>query len=149
MFFINQKWTPDFKQQKEGFKIPFISSSGSSFNASEYLWGNVVAFNVLNENLRTNKNINICFPACGDLRNFIKSVNSLPKEFKGKIKVELNDYNPKIMIRNFSILYLLLSKGKQAINSVIHLWYSSFLTKHDFINIFDSLKDISKERMKF
>ncbi len=45
--------------------------------------------------------------ACGDLRNVVKTINGLPENYSGTIKIVLNDKNPMAVCRNLLILSML------------------------------------------
>jgi hypothetical protein len=49
--------------------------------------------------------------ASGDLRNLIRTINSLPSDYTGYCDVLLNDTNPILANRNLIILFVLLSSG--------------------------------------
>ncbi len=45
--------------------------------------------------------------ACGDLRNVVRTINGLPENYSGTIKIVLNDMNPMAVCRNLIILSIL------------------------------------------
>jgi len=69
--------------------------------------------------------------ACGDLRNVIKTVNSLPPTYTGAIEILINDRNPPVIARNLMFLLILAEVADEdlAVDTVLHLWYSTFIPK--------------------
>ncbi len=45
--------------------------------------------------------------ASGDLRNMVRTINKLPGDYNGTIKIVLNDFNPIVVCRNLMILSIL------------------------------------------
>ncbi|EIN05899.1 hypothetical protein PUNSTDRAFT_145782 [Punctularia strigosozonata HHB-11173 SS5] len=96
------------------------------------LWGTLPAYDVLNiaQNEGTSVgSLNLMFANSGDLRNVIKTVNSLPLDFQGKTTIVLNDRDPWITVRNAVILRTLRASGDKRLLADIayHLWYSAFI----------------------
>ena len=60
------------------------------------------------------------------MRNIIETVIAIPNEFTGCIRIVINDYEDMIVIRNWLMLNLLCKNGMDAIEVVLHLWYSSW-----------------------
>ncbi|SJL18005.1 uncharacterized protein ARMOST_21576 [Armillaria ostoyae] len=99
------------------------------------LWGNMTAIDVINvqnnegtEGIR-NKDLSLAFIACGDLRNVVRTINGLPEDYSGMIKIVLNDMNPMAACRNLIILSILgiIDDVEEAAEHALHLWYSIFL----------------------
>ncbi|KAF7345462.1 DUF4470 domain-containing protein [Mycena venus] len=68
--------------------------------------------------------------ASGDLRNLIRTVNSLPWDYAGYCDILLNNTNPVLVNRNLVILFVLLSSGpsiEEAAEFCTHLMYSAAL----------------------
>ncbi|KAJ7860586.1 hypothetical protein B0H14DRAFT_3622315 [Mycena olivaceomarginata] len=66
----------------------------------------------------------------GDLRNLIRTVNSLPWDYAGYCDNLLNDTNPVLINRNLVILFVLLSSGpsiEEDAEFCTHLMYSAAL----------------------
>ncbi len=61
------------------------------------------------------------------MRNLVKTVNSLPPDFKGKLDVLLNDINPIVTNRNLLVLYVLsaVRPERDAAELALHIMYSS------------------------
>lgn len=75
-------------------------------------------------------------PACGDLRNVMKSITGLPICEDRKILVAINDLDFDICARNAIMLLIILTADDEAeaANCVLHLWYSA-LIKRDHLDI--------------
>lgn len=66
--------------------------------------------------------------ASGDLRNVIKTINDLPQTYTSSISVTINDRDERIVLRNLTMLLLLLHDDEKcAADTIIHLWYSARL----------------------
>lgn len=67
--------------------------------------------------------------ASGDLRNVVKTINSLPDDYAGKVDVSINDPNPLVACRNLTILLVLGSYPDEdaAVDLALHHWFSAFL----------------------
>lgn len=70
-------------------------------------------------------------PASGDLRNLIKTVAGLPVSYAGRLAIVVNDQEFDIAARNaiFLIIALVVEDPPLAADTIIHLWYSAFITK--------------------
>ncbi|RIB02514.1 hypothetical protein C2G38_872121 [Gigaspora rosea] len=145
--YINEMRTPAFYSQN----LPFVP-----FNPliREYLWGNIpaidivnFAFNELADGKSYKEPINLLFAASGDLNDVILSVNGLPLNFNQPINICINDYAERVVIRNFLILYLLAKLGKDAIDLVIHIWYSSALTDKQSLKCIEILSTVLQDKL--
>jgi hypothetical protein len=70
--------------------------------------------------------------ASGDIRNLVRTVNSLPDDYSGQCDVLLNDFNAIVMNRNAVVLHALLSAGptlEEAAELAAHLMYSAALPR--------------------
>ncbi|KAG5643369.1 hypothetical protein DXG03_001017 [Asterophora parasitica] len=84
-----------------------------------------------NEGEDINRDFKICFAASGDIRNLVKTVNGLPKGYRGKCDILLNDNDSIVVNQNLVILYALLSAGpsiEESAELAVHLMYSAALT---------------------
>ncbi|CAG8662472.1 1334_t:CDS:1 [Dentiscutata erythropus] len=135
----SKDWRPDYVKEVRMPSFFSDSPSMSFFNPLknvEYLWGNMPAIDIVklesnelsNGKSSFNKPINILFAASGDLNDTIISMNGLPLDFDQPVNICINDYEERIVARNFIIIYLLAQLGKNAIDMVIQIWYSSALT---------------------
>ncbi|KAG6839948.1 hypothetical protein C0991_010143 [Blastosporella zonata] len=76
------------------------------------------------------RDFKLCFAASGDIRNLVRTVNSLPRGYRGKCHILLNDTDTIITNRNLVILYALLGSGpsiEESAEIATHLMYSSAL----------------------
>ncbi|KAF2277188.1 uncharacterized protein EI97DRAFT_449912 [Westerdykella ornata] len=71
----------------------------------------------------------LLFGASGDLRNVVRTIAMLPEDFRGKVSVTLNDRDFGIVARNIIMLLVIFLSQEldEAVESVIHLWYSAFI----------------------
>ncbi|KAL0569362.1 hypothetical protein V5O48_012597, partial [Marasmius crinis-equi] len=85
-----------------------------------------------NERERAKKmDFKFCFTSCSDIRNLVKTVNSLPKDYSGRCEILMNDTDATVINRNLVILFALLSAGPsldEAAELATHLMYSTALT---------------------
>ncbi|KAK7472522.1 hypothetical protein VKT23_000637 [Stygiomarasmius scandens] len=69
--------------------------------------------------------------ASNDIRDLIKTVNGLPKDFRGRCSVVLNNSDPITINRSLVVLFVLLNPGTSIDESAelaTHFLYSAFLT---------------------
>ncbi|KAL0066987.1 hypothetical protein AAF712_005976 [Marasmius tenuissimus] len=69
--------------------------------------------------------------ACTDIRNLVKTVNNLPKDYSGRCEIVLNDTDATVINRNLVVLFALLGAGPsldEASELATHLMYSTALT---------------------
>ncbi|PFH53232.1 hypothetical protein AMATHDRAFT_138007 [Amanita thiersii Skay4041] len=100
------------------------------------IWSNSPAIDCLqlehNEAIDANsRDFRLCFAAAPDILNAVRTVNSLPQDYKGKCNILLNNVDPIVMNRNLLILYVLLSPGpsfEESAELAVHLMYSTMLT---------------------
>jgi hypothetical protein len=126
-------WKPAWV--REGRRPKWMSDRPfSEARPSEHLWGNMPAFSLLPESEATRRildrgeEVRLCFAASGDLRNVVDTIAGLPAGYKGKVRVLVNDFSPKIACRNFLLLQVLGQLGLQGVDLAIALWYSLALT---------------------
>jgi Domain of unknown function (DUF4470) len=70
-------------------------------------------------------------PGTSDLRNLVRTVNSLPRSYRGQCDVLFNDADAISSNRNLLILYILLTPGPpadEAAELALHLMHSARLT---------------------
>ncbi|KAF8647213.1 hypothetical protein AX16_006851 [Volvariella volvacea WC 439] len=85
-----------------------------------------------NEGLDPDRNLKICFAASGDIRHLIKTVNGLPRDYRGQCDILLNDADSLTTNRNLVLLYVLLNPGPtldELAEATLHLMYSAALTE--------------------
>lgn len=70
--------------------------------------------------------------ASGDPRNVMKTIASIPWDFRGRLTASINDVDFDIVARNAIILLIAFTVDDvdQAVDCIIHVWYSAFLTPH-------------------
>jgi hypothetical protein len=92
-----------------------------------YMWGNTAAINILELNRNEgpdakDRDLNIMCAASGDLRNVVKTVSSMPKDYTDKLSFVMNDIDFDISARNAVLLVMALYLDiKQAIPSMDYL----------------------------
>ncbi|ESK84859.1 hypothetical protein Moror_14953 [Moniliophthora roreri MCA 2997] len=147
----NKSWKPQWEVQRrkpsfiDGGPITYPQapmSGQETFGGGVILWGNMPAINLFGAPgspaiASETRNLSLAFAgkSSGDLRNLIKTVNSLPKDYSGQLAILLNDRNPLVTSRNALILTFLgiMDNMDEAAEYVLHLWYSIFLPmKHAF-----------------
>ncbi|XP_070538631.1 uncharacterized protein [Ptychodera flava] len=74
--------------------------------------------------------LSLLLAGVGDLRNVIKTVASLPDEFKGQVEFIMNDCDVHILARNVLFLYMMFSASdiKEVSDALVQLWYSICIT---------------------
>ncbi|RAH49614.1 uncharacterized protein BO95DRAFT_450149 [Aspergillus brunneoviolaceus CBS 621.78] len=103
----------------------------------KYLWGTDAAIDVLklafNEGESYAKDLRLLFAASGDLRNVIKTVADLPTAYSGPLDITINDQVEDVVIRNVILLLvaLVVDDPNEAIDCIIHLWYSTLVRQSD------------------
>ncbi|GIJ91024.1 hypothetical protein Asppvi_009989 [Aspergillus pseudoviridinutans] len=103
----------------------------------KYLWGNIPAFDVLrlgsNEGEEYGGVIRMLFAASGDLRNIVKTIAQLPSSYSQPLELTINDRDFEIVARNAILLLiaLILEEVDEAVDCIIHLWYSAFVRESD------------------
>ena len=144
----------DFNWQVSFESFVDTTPKKSSVQTGEWLWGNQPAMDILNwsncegSSQTDYPQLSICFPASGDLRNTIKTINSLPKDFDGVVNVYVNDNSSKIPFRNFLFLYLLITEGESSIDMVIQLWYSIAITHDQNKKLTELINAITKDKVR-
>ena len=68
-------------------------------------------------------------PASGDLRNVIRTVNTLGSDYTGRLYILLNDTSKTIVSRNIVLLLILGAMPNETVAAdiALHFWYSVFL----------------------
>lgn len=134
---------------------------------THYIWGNVFAYDCFNlstnEGLANTRDLAMCFAgmsfircmsivsyvlASGDFRNLIVTVNALPDNFGGKLRVILNDRDPVVAARNAFILFCLQTPRATTDADIdelaeicVHLTYSAALTEYQYRFLVSRLDD--------
>ncbi|KAK0202289.1 hypothetical protein DFS33DRAFT_1434619 [Desarmillaria ectypa] len=132
------EWSPAWVREKRTLK--FVDNDvpppgrPSIFGIGFNLWGNIAAIDIINASNNEgvadirNRDLSMAFLASGDFRNVIRTINELPEDYAGTIKIVLNDFNPIVVCRNFIILSILgiVEDVEEAAEHALHLWYSIF-----------------------
>ncbi|PBK59038.1 hypothetical protein ARMSODRAFT_899806 [Armillaria solidipes] len=140
-------WSPAWVKEKRepAFMIGDPKAAGldtkQDFGMGMNLWGNMASIDVINvesnegaDGIR-DKDLSLAFigmsafSSCGDLRNVVRTINRLPKNYSRKIKIVLNNKNPMVVCRNLIILSILgiMPDVEEAAEHALHVWYSVFL----------------------
>lgn len=127
-----------------------------AFSANQSLsrWGNTPAFDIIN--LSKNENdtgvdlnlafAGLCLPvsctpnadfsyasisASGDLRHILLTVNCLPFEYSGHLKILINDHSREIVARNIILILILATIPDEnlAADIALHFWYSAWMPR--------------------
>ncbi|KAK0202285.1 hypothetical protein DFS33DRAFT_882083 [Desarmillaria ectypa] len=131
---IKEKRIPAFIDSDDVRVPPGELSMQSTFGMGMTLWGNIEAIDIINakhnegmESIR-NRDLSMAFIASGDLRNVVRTINKLPEDYSGSIKIVLNDHNPIVACRNLIILSILgiIADVEEGAEHALHLWYSVF-----------------------
>ncbi|KAI6373129.1 hypothetical protein MCOR25_003528 [Pyricularia grisea] len=133
---LKPTWEPRWiKQNRPPNFIGGSTPSISTFGATNYLWGNVPAIDLIkltdNEGVGFKQDIDLLFAASGDLRNVILSIGQLPDQYKQAVTAVLNDKEFDVVARNAIMLLILatVEDKNEAADCVLHVFYSAFLTK--------------------
>ncbi|XP_070575182.1 uncharacterized protein [Ptychodera flava] len=117
-----------------------------------YYWGNSPAVDLLK--LQQNEwsggdysdKLSLLLAGVGDLRNVIKTVASLPKEFKGRIEFNLNDCDAHVLAKNVLFLYMMFTADdvNYTSDTLVQLWYSLCITEEHNQSLANALKELMK-----
>ncbi|KAF5348674.1 hypothetical protein D9758_006826 [Tetrapyrgos nigripes] len=79
------------------------------------------------------KDFKLCFLGCTDIRDLVKTVNNLPKDYRGKCTILINNSSPIHINQVLVVLYILLCSNGASLEEcaelATHLMYSAFLTR--------------------
>ncbi|KAJ7498077.1 hypothetical protein B0H11DRAFT_1715329 [Mycena galericulata] len=132
--YLRETWQPSWVTEGRDPTFLYTSNILTLYRPSIDFWGDLPAMDCLQ--LATNEGMDDLKPlgdlklSSGDLRNLIRSVNSLPPDYAGYCDILLNDTNPVLVNRNLVILFVLLSSGpslEEAAELATHLMYSAAL----------------------
>lgn len=165
-------WTTQW--QKENRPAVFAPPADYFDRSSLHcIWGSSFAYDCLNlarnERPSLDEDITIFFagvfflffPGCilrhpvasGDLRNTIRTVNSLPEGYSGKCRILINDCDSVVACRNALILDILQSAQMLDVAEVaefcVHLTYSAFLTPTQHQILASCLSSFMERRTRF
>ncbi|XP_072038668.1 uncharacterized protein [Amphiura filiformis] len=156
-----QKRTQKIREVGELLKVKFqnlSSGSGMRMKSPHYV-GNTLAIDMLNlpgnelskEDVGSAKTSEqdplessycILSAGCGNLRNWIHTVASLPNEFKGTLHTVLNDCDIFVQARNVLQLYMMImySDDPNIAERITTIWYSLHLPEEDYKFLIDCLR---------
>ena len=79
--------------------------------------------------------------ASGDLRNIVKTITCLPTGFIQRTEVYINDRDLDVVARNLILLLigLTVEDDNEAVECMIHVWYSAFLRASDMAILRDRI----------
>jgi hypothetical protein len=91
--------------------------------------------------------------ASGDLRNIVKTIACLPTSFTQSTDLYINDRDLDIVARNLILLLigLIVEEDNEAVECMIHVWYSAFLRECDMAILRDRVRplveDVGRRRL--
>ncbi|XP_072038618.1 uncharacterized protein [Amphiura filiformis] len=158
-----QKRTQEIREVGAALKVNFHNypkfSSEKAMMQFPYYIGNTLAIDMLNlpanesrrEDERTEKtseldtledSYSILSAGCGNIRNWIHTVASLPNEFKGTLHTVLNDCDIYVQARNVLQLYMMImySDDPNVAERITTIWYSLHLPEEDYKFLIDCLR---------
>ncbi|KAF7317650.1 DUF4470 domain-containing protein [Mycena kentingensis (nom. inval.)] len=135
--FLSKSWQPSWISEGREPIFLYPSNSVTLYRPSFDFWGDLPAMDVLrlSNNETTDKfaaldDLKLCFAASSDIRDMIRTVNSLPYDYPGYCDILLNDTSSVLLNRTLIILFILLSSGpslEEAAEFCTHLMYSAAL----------------------
>lgn len=132
---MDPDWQPTWVDEGREPNFSRNYSPSSDRTGRRSLFGKVPSIDCLqlcyNEGKETNCDFKLCFAASTDIRNLVKTVNGLPKDYRGKCEILLNDVDAVVVNRSLVILYALLSSGtsiEESAELATHLMYSAALS---------------------
>ncbi|PWY93925.1 hypothetical protein BO94DRAFT_313736 [Aspergillus sclerotioniger CBS 115572] len=130
-----ETWQPAWVLERR--EPEFIGEGIAYHGVRKYLWGNIPAIDVLqlglNEGNDCGQDLRILFAASGDLRNLVETIARLSNSYSHSLEATINDQDFDVVARNIIILFLALTMENvdEAIDCIIHLWYSAFVRESD------------------
>ena len=77
---------------------------------------------------------------CGNLRNLIYTITSLPDAFEGNLHVTMNDNDPFIQARNVLFLFMMIQDDPDVASKITTIWYSMHLPEDTYKMLMECLK---------
>ncbi|KAF7289072.1 DUF4470 domain-containing protein [Mycena chlorophos] len=134
---LSPLWQPSWVSEGREPVFLYPHNLVTLYRVSHDFWGDVPAMdclqlkhNEMKDQLMPLDDFKLCFPAGADIRDMIRTVNSLPPDFPGYVDILLNDTNPVLLNRTLVMLFILLSSGpslEEAAEFCTHLMYSAAL----------------------
>ncbi|KAJ7609039.1 hypothetical protein FB45DRAFT_945186 [Roridomyces roridus] len=135
--YLGETWQPSWVTERRDPTFLYASNLLTLYRPTIDFWGDLPAMDCLqlptnegSDYLRPIGDLKLCFAASGDIRNLIRTINSLPADYSGYCDVLLNETNPVLVNRNLVLLFILLSSGpslEEAAEIATHLMYSAAL----------------------
>ncbi|KAJ5540860.1 hypothetical protein N7494_005936 [Penicillium frequentans] len=130
----DETWKPDWIEENRAAELNENRMEGILLPRT---WSHTPARDMLN--LQANEgstfkgDLRLLFAASGDLGNVFTTIANLPQKYSGSIEFTINDVEFKIVARNIIILLipLVVEDIDQAIDCIIHIWYSVMIRKSD------------------
>ncbi|XP_038053985.1 uncharacterized protein LOC119726400 [Patiria miniata] len=96
------------------------------------------------EEKQLERDYHVLSAGCGDLRNTVMTVASLPTEYQGKLHVTLNDLDPFVIARNVLFLFMLVrfAETEDIASSMTTIWYSLHISRREYDLIQTSLDEL-------
>ena len=85
------------------------------------------------------RDYSILSAGCGNLRNLIYTITSLPDEFMGSLRVTLNDIDPFVQARNVLFLFMMQQDDPDVASKITTIWYSLHLPDDVYKILMESL----------
>ncbi|KAJ3495442.1 hypothetical protein NMY22_g19938 [Coprinellus aureogranulatus] len=126
---LSPQWKPVWKA--EGYRPTFSPDDWASRRRFK-LWPSVPPIDVVRLKADEDdmaRDLKIIFVDAGDLRNVVKTINSLPEDYTGAVEMIINDPDPLVSTRNLAQLLLLGSHPKdlQAADASTLYWASAYM----------------------
>lgn len=85
--------------------------------------------------------------ASGDIRHIVKTIACLPIGFTQRIGMYINDIDLDVVARNLILLLVALSveDDKEAVECMIHVWYSALLRAPDLVILRDRIRPMIED----
>ncbi|PYI28678.1 hypothetical protein BP00DRAFT_480748 [Aspergillus indologenus CBS 114.80] len=144
-----ETWQPAWVLER---RFPVLTQGGlEMFERRKYLWGTDAAIDILklasNEGESYAVDLRLLFAASGDLRNVVKTVADLPSTYTGSLDITINDRDEDVVIRNAILLLiaLVVDDPNEAIDCIIHLWYSALVRESDIRVLSDRIRPLIQD----
>ena len=95
------------------------------------------------------EDLNLCFAACGDVKNVIKSIVGIPDSYDGTVMCIINDKDQLIVARNVVLLLTsLVFPPVIAAEIMLHIWYSARLKPKMLQDVKDRVRPLIVQALK-
>jgi hypothetical protein len=91
--------------------------------------------------------LNMSDTASGDIRNVVKTIACLSTGFTQRIELYINDIDLDVVARNLILLLLslIIKDDNEAVECMIHVWYSAFLRASDMAILRDHIRPMIED----